>query len=78
MDQDRTVHAQLDDAQLARYDRSGKWYIESRTERRKAVSVAGAVEFAIRADERGGKVFLNRAGGTAFDAKFRRAKAARG
>lgn len=73
---DRTVHAVLPDGVvLARYDRSGKWYLEHPTSTgkpRQLVTLKRAVELALTADV----VHLNRPGGQMFDAAYRRAKGA--
>lgn len=71
---DPTVHAVLPDGVvLARYDRSGKWYLEppaATGKRRQLVTLTRAVELALTADV----VHLNRPGGQMFDAAYRRAQ----
>lgn len=74
---DRTVHATTyGGAQIVRYDRSGKWYIEWPDEvrgpgarRRKLVTIAEAVETAV---EYAPGIVFGLPGGSAFDAKVRR------
>lgn len=77
-DRDRTVHATLPDgAVLARYDRSGKWYLEhpeATGKKRQLVTLKRAVGLALTSNV----VHLNRPGGQMFDAAYRRAHAARG
>lgn len=70
---DRTVHAQMRGEQLARYDRTGKWYIESLDSKRRQVSIAGAVAAAESMVFNGGRVYLGQPGGTTFDRKYREA-----
>lgn len=68
---DRTVHGLTEDgAEIVRYDRAGKWYIE-RAGVRREVTVAGAAEEAAK-----GRHYERLMGGSAFDAKARRIRAA--
>lgn len=71
---DRTVHGKTANGEdIARYDRSGKWYVESAAgESRRAVSVQKAAELAVA-----GRVFENRYGGTVFNARVRQLREAR-
>lgn len=73
---DRTVHAvSADGIEVVRYDRAGKWYLEPPSHLllpRQHVTIAEAVRFARWCADNGGRVFLRRAGGTAFDRKYLR------
>lgn len=64
--EDRVVHGLTEtSAEIVRYERAGKWYIEPTDgSRRTAVTITRAAELAIA-----GTVFPNRAGGQAFNAK---------
>jgi len=72
MSYDRTVHGWTADlAEIVRYDRAGKWYVEyppATLKPRRPVSVAEAVRLATEA---GARVFANRYGGQAFNARVR-------
>ncbi len=73
---DRTVHATLptQDAEVVRYDRAGKWYVEPRDpelRRRKRRRIA--LNEAVRLTVADGTWHEGRTGGRAFDAKVRRA-----
>lgn len=71
---DRTVHGlnAAREAEVVRYERAGKWYLEPKDgSRRTPLTLAQAVETAAA-----GHVLLGRAGGLAFDAKYRRHAAA--
>lgn len=69
---DRRIHAVLPDGVLlVRYDRSGKWYLEPPTGRRRALTLPQAVDAARGADV----VHLDVPGGRQFDAMLRRAGA---
>lgn len=67
---DRTVLARFsqDGTEVVRYDRAGKYYLESPTERRR-VNLLHAVA---RTMWGGGEVFLGKPGGSAFDREYRR------
>ena len=68
---DRTVHGLTENgAEIVRYDRAGKWYIE-RAGFRQPVTVAKAAEKAAE-----GRHYERRPGGKAFDAQVRRVRAA--
>lgn len=76
---DRTVHAVGPDGleEVVRYDRSGKYRIESWSADGSSVSAAAtSLTWAVRTAQRwartGGKVHLGRAGGTRFDAEYLR------
>jgi len=61
---DRRVHAVLvDDTEIVRYDRSGKWYVEPRKGKRRGVSVREAARQAGSV----GTVYLGLPGGSTFD-----------
>lgn len=76
---DRTVHCTIVPVgggriEIARYDRSGHYYLEDDGRRRK-ISLTEAVAFA--ADKRPAVIWHEgRAGGTIFDARVRKARAA--
>lgn len=64
--EDRIVHGLTETgAEIVRYERAGKWYVEPTDgSKRTAVTIARAAELASA-----GRVFPNRAGGQAFNAK---------
>lgn len=66
---DRTVHAEWAFAELVRYDRSGKWYIEHRDKSlgRQRVKLQDAALWAVGAKKLGGTIYLGKPGGQAFD-----------
>jgi hypothetical protein len=70
---DRRVHAEDDSIEVVRYDRAGKWYVESKRPLIpcRAVSLDKAVHIAVDCVANGGKVHLGLSGGRAFDAKMR-------
>lgn len=72
---DRTVHAENDDIEVVRYDRAGKWFVETKRPRSlipaRPVTLAEAVRVALNCRDRGGAIHLRRPGGTRFDAKVR-------
>ena len=75
---DRTVHARGRGYEVVRYDRAGKWYVESVDGSRRAVTLDQAVREAMdikRARE--GEVLIGQPGGSAFDRKLRRSLNAR-
>lgn len=79
---DRTVHAIIPDGgMIVRYDRAGKWYLEypARTGRPRAqINLAKAVELALDNEDKDGcRIYMNYAGGSTFDARVRKLKAAR-
>ncbi len=69
MSRDRRVHAHwVDEEEIVRYDRSGKWYIElPLLKMRKNVTIAEAVTRAFELEEGGGKIMLDLPGGGRFD-----------
>jgi hypothetical protein len=69
---DRTVHARGPyGAEVARYDRAGKWYFEEPDGRRKKVSLQMAAYVAIDLELEGGTIFFDRPGGRQFDHRIR-------
>jgi len=71
---DRRVHAvTVLGAEVVRYDRAGKWYIEFPDGRRKAITLSEAVR---RATASGSLARVGIPGGGAFDAALRRLGAA--
>jgi hypothetical protein len=66
---DRTVHAKyLDEEEIVRYDRAGKWYIElPGLGVRRRVGVREAAQRAREIEEFGGVIMRGRLGGAAFD-----------
>ncbi len=73
MSGDRTVHAEGVAAEVVRYNRAGKWYIEpkDKTKKRRHVKIKEAAEFAAVAAE----VHFGLSGGGSFDALVRRERA---
>lgn len=76
---DRTVHATVPGSgEIVRYDKASKWYLEyppKTLKPRTKLSLAGAVDLALKHErEPGCCIFLNRAGGTMFDARVRKLK----
>lgn len=63
---DRRVHAELGDEQVVRYERAGKWYIES-GDMRFGIPLNYAARRAVQLREKGGFVHLGIPGGSAFD-----------
>lgn len=71
---DRTVHAANALAEVVRYDRAGKWYIEPRDRSlpRQLVTVKQAAQYALWMEEHdSGTIHLGRAGGGSFDRAVR-------
>jgi len=66
---DRTVHASKEPIELVRYDREGRWYVETPGYRRSQVTVAEAVSVA---SQPGWSVSLDLPGGQRFDSLYRR------
>lgn len=73
MDYDRRVHARTSDgAEIVRYDRAGKWYLEPTDgTRRRQLTLAEAIDLATQPDS---TTFLRLPGGGAFDRAVRRHK----
>ena len=69
MSDDRTVHAWTrDGAQLVRYERAGKWYVEydpKSMKPRRHVSLRAAAAFVVEAEAIGG-TYVRRVGGSAL------------
>lgn len=71
---DRTVHASWGQEELARYDRAGKWYVETRgggPRRMVKLHEAAMTALSWRNSNRG-IIFYGRLGGTAFDSQVRK------
>jgi len=74
---DRTVHAETGYAEVVRYDRSGKWYLEDKAstngvKRRTLVTVGEAVTW-VRDQPRGEvQVHWRKPGGSRFDQAIKR------
>ncbi len=67
---ERTVHAETERFQIVRYERSGKWFVESKVDARppERVRVDTAAWRAVDAEEAlGGTVYMERPGGRRFD-----------
>jgi hypothetical protein len=64
---DRVVHASNHEAEIVRYDRAGKWYIEYRDGDRRRISLEQAAKFALQLYERDGVILTGKPGGRAFD-----------
>lgn len=60
-----------DGAEIVRYDRAGKWYVEPKGGKRRHVKIAEAVQLAFA-----GRVLDGRYGGSRFGAKVAELKAA--
>lgn len=76
---DRTVHATVPGGgEIVRYDKASKWYLEyppKTLKPRTRLSLPKAVDLALKHErEPGCCIFLNRAGGTMFDARVRKLK----
>lgn len=72
---DRSVHARSSGAivvEVVRYDRGGKWYLESSSFRRVLITLAVACERAASIYEQGGEVMFDLPGGNRFDLEVRR------
>lgn len=78
-DWDRSVHARLaDGSEVVRYDRAGKYFLESPDGSRERITLGKAVQHAFTARDNDGRVFLDQPGGQSFDALFRRLDRVRG
>jgi hypothetical protein len=67
---DRTVHASNSEAEVVRYDRAGKWYIEPRDPslQRQHVTVKQAAQYAVwMAENANGVIHSGVPGGGSFD-----------
>jgi hypothetical protein len=64
---DRTVHASNHEAEIVRYDRAGKWYIEYRGGARARLSLQEAAACARHLYNQGGVILAGQPGGRAFD-----------
>jgi hypothetical protein len=66
---DRTVHARTPAGnEVVRYDRSGKWYVESDNLPREHLTINEAVQMAMAP---GTRIFFDLPGGSTFDRKVR-------
>ena len=70
---DRMVHASRPDADLVRYDRAGKWFVEYDDGKREPIPFKFAVEWAVALQGRVGTVHYGLPGGSRFDSAVRRA-----
>jgi hypothetical protein len=65
---DRTVHACNHEAEVVRYDRAGKWYIEYRDGRPyRRLGVRDAAKEALRLHADNGVILAGQPGGRLFD-----------
>lgn len=65
---DRTVHASISGAEIVRYDRAGKWYLEPTIGRRQHITLREAALKARYWEQNvAGAIFFGRSGGSAFD-----------
>lgn len=72
IERDRTVHARTRlGNEVVRYDRAGKWYVESSSLPRQRLTLAQAVKMALAP---GAEVYFGRPGGGRFDAAVRDAR----
>ena len=70
----RTVHASSNSVEIVRYDKQGKWYIESKNAPTKQVPIEKAVQRAVYlALHERGRINYNQPGGATFDRKVRHA-----
>ena len=81
---DRTVHAEsrvrydsaIPTEHIARYERAGKWYVETKgrpsEQARRLVTIEEAVSKALFWGRNGGIVHLDRPGGAIFSSRFRK------
>ncbi len=70
---DRLVHAECAGFQVVRYNRAGKWYVETRGDGpRERVDITEAAHRALAAKAMGGTVYMGAPGGTVFDSRFRK------
>jgi len=75
MNEDRRVHAKMDGAEVVRYNRAGKWYVELAADygriglpaERRQIPIREAAELAKVFEARGGKIITRLPGGQAFD-----------
>lgn len=69
---DRSVHGKtVTGAEVVRYDRAGKWYVEPLAGNRQRLSVQEAVDLVTM---EGAEWYPSRQGGQQFDAKVRKRK----
>jgi hypothetical protein len=74
---DRTVHAKMGqpgfEIELVRYDRQGRWYVETWTgrvwHRDRVATVHDAAQAALDMEDKGGTIHEGRPGGKQFDSK---------
>jgi hypothetical protein len=67
---DRTIHAELDDEKVVRYDRAGKWWIEYEPVQLRPgrhIRIDHAALRAYQMEQEGGTIYLGKPGGSAFD-----------
>jgi len=69
---DRTVHAICDDVELVRYDRAGKWYLETPQGRSGPLTVMEAATIAHKwIEAKIGRVVYGMPGGNTFERRVR-------
>jgi len=69
---DRTVHASGLGIEVARYDRSGKWWVETTDGKRRPITVSEAVDIAEDLWRKGGTPHMDRPGGARFNSLLRK------
>lgn len=70
---DRTVHAECSSFEVVRYERAGKWYVETRDGKlREHIGIAEATHRARSATVLGGTIHFRRQGGRLFDARVKK------
>jgi hypothetical protein len=68
----RQVHARFPNGtELTRYDRQGKWFIETINAHRDQVLLSDAIRLGRRCREEGGEIFYGLPGGQEFDKAVR-------
>lgn len=73
-DRGRTIHAELGEEQVVRYDCAGQWYVEYVPDRyrpRRRLNLQAAVDWALDLAKEGGEIHLGRPGGLAFDRRLK-------
>lgn len=70
--EDRTVHAETSHAEIVRYDRAGRWYVEGKREKfRTPMNLKGVVEYCEYQEAQAVTVHWGRKGGQQFYKRLR-------
>jgi hypothetical protein len=76
---DRRVYAECANFDIVRYERAGKWYVESKiADKRIHIGVADAALRSLSAETLGGEIHLGLPGGRTFDQWVKIQRAAHG